>query len=796
MRAERVIITTEPFVSIQQPMWGGRGEWPASWVDHPGRCTTQPSVVLFRRQFTAEENATVRLHVSADNRYRLYLDGQPLGRGPERGSQARWYFESYDVEITAGDHTLVALNWWLGDDAPYAQLSVRPAFLLAAEGAWQELLSTGIAAWESSLVAGVEFLPGGVMWGPGAKVRIVGEEYPWGWESGTVGEWQPVATLALAASALLKNNYRPNWLLTPATLPPMKEEERTLGTLRYLADGDTPYPVCSAHHLAAEAGDWHAMLAGTGEVTIPPHTSRRAIIDLDNYYCAYPCLRVAGGKGARIGLQWAEALYEQPEYLSKGNRNEVEGKYFLGAGDEFLPDGGDDRTFSTLWWETGRYLELMVTTTEAPVTLHGLTFLETGYPLTMETTFNAADTRLAEVIPIGLRCLQMCAHETYMDCPYYEQLMYVGDTRLEVLTTYTLTRDDRLPRKALATFDASRLPSGLTRSHFPGKLTQIIPPFSLWWVCMVHDYWRWRDEHAFVRGFLPGVRAVMEAFRALVGDDDLLAAPLGWNFTDWVPTWENGIPPTAETAPSGILNLHFALTLTYKAELEAFFGEELLAARDRALAARLADAVMKHFWDEERGVIADDLGRQAFSEHAQCLALLSGLLPSAQATRIATGLLTTPNLAQTTIYFSHYLFETLYQLGCGEQLLARFAPWFNLTAQGFTTTFESPEPSRSDCHAWGAHPIYHYFASILGIRPGSAGFQTVKIAPQLGTLSWAEGRMVHPVGNIDIALRQIDSQTMRASIKLPGVGGVFVWKGQEHLLQSGDNEVLIARSLE
>src|SRR4029434_11025790 len=95
----------------------------------------------------------------------------------------------------------------------------------------------------------------------------------------------------------------------------------------------------------------------------------------------------------------------------------------------------------------------MVSTAEEELTFERVTLHETRYPLEMESTFAASDVRMERIVPMMVRAMQMCAHETYMDCPYYEQLMYAGDTRLEVLTTYVMTRDDRLPRKALLPFE-------------------------------------------------------------------------------------------------------------------------------------------------------------------------------------------------------------------------------------------------------------------------------------------------------------------------------------------------------
>lgn len=54
----------------------------------------------------------VRLHVSGDERYELWIDGARCGRGPERGDRTIWRFETYDLELTAGEHLLTARSGW------------------------------------------------------------------------------------------------------------------------------------------------------------------------------------------------------------------------------------------------------------------------------------------------------------------------------------------------------------------------------------------------------------------------------------------------------------------------------------------------------------------------------------------------------------------------------------------------------------------------------------------------------------------------------------------------------------
>jgi alpha-L-rhamnosidase len=789
MIANRVTLTQDPFVHLNADRrWNERGRWPCSWIACPG-ADMPPFISAYRRRFMLDHDSQIRVHITADERYILYIDGEQIGRGSERGDEDHWFYESYDLSLAAGPHVIVAKVWSLGKLAPYAQISVHPGFLLASEGEFADLLGTGLAAWEAKRLPGYIFTSPGVAWGTGGNLIVDGRAVAWGVERGESEGWQPATTVNPGIGAHEDYSMHATHWLRPSTLPAMLDTVRQTGSARLISAVSTwdtqKIAVHPEDHLT-ESG-WQDLLDGHSSITIPPHTGRRVIIDLEEYYCSCPELVTTGGAGSSIRLRWAESLFIDPEGQTKGNRDSIDGKYFVGVGDSFLPDGGTQRRFDTLWWQAGRYLELLVLTSETPLTIEHFALRETRYPLEMESRFSPDDSRLSDIIPIMLRGLQMCAHETYMDCPYYEQLMYAGDTRLEILTTYVITRDDRLPRKALRLFDASRQADGLTRSCYPSRVRQVIPPFSLWWITMVCDYAYWRGDLATIRDLMPGVRATMEGFRHFLGADGLIHAPDGWNYMDWVPAWTGGIPPHDSAGISVPVNWQLALVQRMLADLEDQLGEPELAARNRRQAVELANTLSVALWDDQRGLFADDPRKQHFSEHSQCLAILSGLLDPAVQARVAQGLLHYSDLERTTIYFTHYLFETYRVLGRMDVLFERLSLWFDLKAQGFKTPIEHPEPSRSDCHAWGAHPLYHYFASILGIRPTSLGFRTVEIAPQLGPMQQASGMLVHPNGEIHVDFR-VEGDSVHGSITLPqGLSGVFRANGSTYPLHEGIN---------
>jgi hypothetical protein len=237
--------------------------------------------------------------------------------------------------------------------------------------------------------------------------------------------------------------------------------------------------------------------------------------------------------------------------------------------------------------------------------------------------------------------------------------------------------------------------------------------------------------------------------------------------------------------PSGILNWHLVMTLRQAAELEEFLGETELAARNRRIAQAVQEATILAFWDARRGLYADDLAHEHFSEHCQCLAILSGGLDAQSQTRLVEAMTGQQDLARATIYFSHYLFEVFRQTGRMEMMAGRMGPWLDALANGCCTTLESPEPTRSDCHAWGAHPVFHFLASVLGIRPASPGFGRVVIRPQLGTLSFARGAISHPLGLIKVDLAHATGR-LSGTIELPpGLEGEIIIAGRSRPLSGG-----------
>ena len=110
---------------------------------------------------------------------------------------------------------------------------------------------------------------------------------------------------------------------------------------------------------------------------------------------------------------------------------------------------------------------------------------------------------------------------------------------------------------------------------------------------------------------------------------------------------------------------------------------------------------------------------------------------------------------------------------------------------GLTTWAESPEPTRSDSHAWSAHPNYDLLSIVAGIRPKTAGFETVVIEPHLGALKHLSVTMPIPNGMVEVEYHRV-ANGVGASVKLPtGVSGELIWRGSKYALHEGKQRLTL-----
>lgn len=776
----------------RQAPWLTRSAWPFAWIHGP---ELPPCIGAYRLQFTSTQAQDLRVVVTADERYRLYLDGVLIRSGPEIGSRWRWQADAFTIAIPAGTHQLLAVVWSVGAvDGDFATDGIAHGFALGVDGEANGRFATGMAPWQWHSLPGYTFRKSPLAHWTVPDVYRSAATTDWAVETGAGDGWVPAHVGSLVHHVADVEVF-PARLVEVGALPPPMHQRWTTFTVRHAEtvpqdrDPTTVPLTVSEPALVAEVS---ALLAGSGSWTIPARRTVRAVIDCGTYVTAWPEF-TAGGTGGRIRCEWMEALARQPvtsSQMDKGNRSEIAGRYVRGLGDEVLCDG-EARVWRPLYWRAGRFLIITVHTADAPVVVRDVRLDEDRYPLESEATLEIAHAGLSGVLPLCLRTLQVNAHDLFSDTPYYERMQYIGDCRLDCLNTYILTRDHRLAIKALCMTDAQRLPDGLTVSRGPTRNLQVLPTFSLWYIGMVRDLLWWRGEIELVRTLMPGIRGVLDAFLRHRRADGTLGFMEGWNFCDWTKPFPNGEPP-GNTDGASPANLQWLLALGWAEDLERAMDEPELAARWRRLRLSVAPAIEAVFWDPARSAWADDRAHQSFSQHAQALAALCPDLDAAKRRQGLARIGSDATLAPSSLYFLHYLIEAWASQGDERSIVDALAFWTVLPEQGFCTLPEAPEPSRSDCHAWSAHPLFHVAATIAGIRPAAPGFSEVRIAPCLGIIPGVSVRMPHPSGGWVAAELSATAGRLSGTITLPaGVSGTLVWAGTTTALHPGANAIAV-----
>jgi alpha-L-rhamnosidase len=766
--------------------------WDAYWICVPDQPLHDYGVYQFRKTFTlsARPDSFV-VYVSADNRYKLYVNGQLVSLGPARGDIFHWNFETVNIAsfLQEGKNAITAIVWNYGDMRPEAQISYQTGFILKGNGENEKIINTD-KSWKcrrDSSYSQNKPITIYSYYVAGACETINFNNALKGWKNADFNDtaWQQAQQIS---SGLPKGvfGFDVGWMLVPRAIPQMELKPQRLQKVRKAEGIQLP----------------NNFPADKTAVTIPANTSATILLDQGYLTDAYPVLKFSKGKNAIITLGYAEALYvEEPNekdwrtFHQKGNRNEIEGKRFIGVKDSLISDGSIEQEFTSLWWHTYRYMQVKVRTKDEPLMISDLYGIFTGYPFKMNAQFDAGNDTLNKIIETGWRTARSCAMETYMDCPYYEQLQYVGDTRIQCLVSLYNSGDDKLMRNAITLLDNSRMAEGATLSRYPTANAQEIPPFSLWWIGMLHDYWMYRSDDTFIKDKLPGMRQVLWFFSKYQHADGSLKNTPYWNFTDWCETkgWNAGVAPIGKDGASAALDLQLLWAYELAAELENNLGTQEHAKQYQNAVAQLKQTIQKKYWDATKKLFADTQGKDVFSQHTNSLAILTGVVNGIEANALAKKIINDTSITQATIYFKYYLHQALTKAGLGNNYLNWLNIWKQNLAMGMTTWAEISDinNTRSDCHAWGASPNIELYRIVLGIDSDAPGFKRVKLIPHLGKLTHASGKIPLPDGEITVSYEQ-NNNNWKAAIELPSnTPGYLLWKEKRYELKPGKNSLAL-----
>lgn len=733
----------------------------AIWFDEKKVSRQEFAIVLFRKTFTNTSFIdSLKIWITASQRFILFLDGEIVGRGPSRSDPSRWNAQEINLtNIKPGNHVLAACVYNYAQHSGIGQMGNGSFFLLYSpkHDALSENISTS-KDWKC--YHDISRSPThNHIWNGFGSYYVVGcgeiidsSKMPWGWEQKDFND-----TAWVSATEFVEipedpwGNIPLGHDLRPDPLPMMDEK---IGLFKRIFEVKDNNPVENQTFLTQQKA-----------ITLPANTISKIILDRGELTNAYWEFTFSQGKDAKIDVINAEAPYI-PGQKVKGNRDDVYGKEFRGHHDIILHDGNNLRTYSTLWFRSFRYIELTITTSNETIVFESAQCKTTGFPL--HDTFKfSVDSDYGKLVrkqwEMSFRTIQLCAHETFFDCPHYEQAQFPGDTRVQAIYHYLICNEDRLARKAIDDFHASRNSDGLTQCRYPSRRLQILPTFSLFWIGMLHDYIVYRGDKNFITPYLSFAREILDWFERRRRKDGLLGRIEYAPFTDWTPNFSCGNAPQDQDGGSSILTLLYAMMCEQMAQLETWAGYPQLASVYKERQKHSVDSVMNLCYEPTRKFIADTASKKSYSIHAQVLGVLANCWNLNESRNVLEKALDDTSITPIgTPYFRYYLAQSLKKTNLHERifdLLAKVESLFEGT--GLTTWPETDsKDSRSDCHAWSVTPSLEFIETILGIRPdpASEGFEKILIRPTPGPLKEALGELVIPQGMIKLRFQFVTNQ--------------------------------------
>ncbi|KAF7718735.1 Alpha-L-rhamnosidase [Penicillium ucsense] len=748
----------------------------ALWIWHPEWTDTSiesaGALVHFRKTISISSvpSQPVYIQITADTKYKLYINSELLVIGPVKGDQHMWFYDEVDIRpfLKAG-----------GNDINVQVLRLHHATSHATS--FPRLPQPGLLIRHAHMSDDVGF-------------HVQSDK---SWE--TVIDFSTRLPTNMPEDQFLQiyeqvDNSRaieePGWLAAkeldfPAShgiSAPWKLSPRLIPYPRYQA---VPFKAIHNIESTVSRAEWEKVLLAPRDggchstIFLPAGSRHRVELEAESHITAYLQFRFQRPfrVGSSLKVTYSESYEDMPEVIPwirrKGNRLDTtkrirgpEDQYFFGgigathlrSNSRYHQNCEDQEIFSPFHFRTFRFLAVDIEVThQSDLVMDHINLTTTNYPLEVLADINVspAGDLYRELWSTSIRTLTNCMHDCYEDCPFYEQLQYVMDARSSALFTYCVSGDDRLARQAILQIYNSFQPSiGLTASRAPAHQLQIIPHFSLFWIAMVTDHFEYFNDIEFVRQFIPVCDGVLESFARRtdpkVGLVRTSQTSDHWDFVDWAESWKPmGIPPAAERSGfQAFTNMLYTYSLRRISAVLIAIGRPGLAEEYEIRANSVIKALKTYCFDGRffTDGLSDSRCRQSdYSQTTQAWAVLCGAATDdlavdimAESTAATAGEKSSQSFTPASTAMSFYILRALSMAGGGiyeKRFHSIWEPWKTQLKQNLTTWVEDNVSNRSDCHAWGCSPLFEMVAEVAGVRMGAPGWEVIDFQPRVSLFS-------------------------------------------------------------
>ena len=430
--------------------------------------------------------------------------------------------------------------------------------------------------------------------------------------------------------------------------------------------------------------------------------------------------------------------------------------------DKWTLSGAKDR-FETFDYKGFRYVEIVGNPNALqPDSFHAVV---RHYPLD-ETNcrFESSDARMNGIFALCKNGVKYGSQEHYVDCPTREKGQYLGDNTVIGHSHMLLSGDYRLFRKAIRQFARSASTCPGLMAVVPGHFMQEIADFSLQWPMQLLTYYRYSGDRATLEEMYPFAEGLLSHFQSFEREDGLLHNVKDkWNLVDWPEPLRDGYDfPLTRPVGEGchnVINAFYLGCIQAVDEIRSALG---ISGENRVTKRRAS--YLAAFYDSANGIFTDREGSSHSALHSNVLPLLFNLAPP-EATPAIVSMIRQKRLT-CGVYFSYFVLQALakarehtllYELMSSEEKHS----WGNMLKEGATTCFEAwgkdQKWNTSLCHPWASAPIPLIIEEIFGLQPAAPGWSEIRFEPHLPE-SWTSCTLQLSVPTGDIQLNYKDGK--------------------------------------
>lgn len=337
---------------------------------------------------------------------------------------------------------------------------------------------------------------------------------------------------------------------------------------------------------------------------------------------------------------------------------------------------------------------------------------------------DTTDKNLKAVFELTKNTIKTGVQEAYLDSPTREKGQYSGDLVITSLTHMYLSGDTRLLKKALDDWMASgEITDGLM-AVFPSAFMQEIADYSMLFPMVALRYYEHTGDKDYLRECYHAANGILKTYVKYARSDGLIEnVTEAWNLVDWPANLRDDydFPLDKPIGPGchNVINAFYLGAVRYTEEIAKILGTQKTNQFEK-----LCESFNDAFFSVDTNLYVDHLSSGHSSVHSNVLPLFFGIVPEDKKEGIAEYLLKRGMC--TGVYMAYFYLKALANAGKYKAVYDLIVSesktsWMNMIHEGATTLYEAwgkdMKWNTSLCHPWASAPVPVLIEDILGITP-------------------------------------------------------------------------------